>query len=145
MALKRIPAIGKIMLKEADGSPLMAEADGSQSWARGYTPSSKFWENAMAERRRKVRKRVREAGGKLDAADETTEDKVAFLETVITELSPGVVEGIAGDMKQQISAVLRDTEIGYIRDQLDAAEQDWGSFLETLESNSPSGSVSQPG
>lgn len=138
MALKRIPAIGKVLLKEADGAPMMNEADGTQSWARLHSPASKFHENAMAKRRRNLMKRVREAGGKIEGGAETSEDKVDFLTDVITEFSPGVVEGVPGTPKEQIETILKDAELGYIRDQLDAAAQDWGSFLDSLETPSVS-------
>ena len=145
MALKRIPPIGKILLKEADGTPMNAEPDGSQSWAKGHSPASKFWENAMAKRRRAGLRRVREAGGKIEGASETTEDKVEFLLEVLTEFSPGVVEGIPGSMKEQIETILRDPEFGYLRDQLDTASQDWGSFLDDSATHSGSTSDNSPG
>lgn len=147
MALKRIPQTGKIFLKEADGSPMINEATGEQEWALVHSPASKFWENAMAARRRKVLKRVRESGGKFEGGGDTAEDKIEFLLAVTEEFSPGVIEGLphAASMKEHVAAIFNEPEFGYVRDQIDAAAQDWGAFLDASQKLPNSTSASSPG
>lgn len=129
---KRIKAIDNIPLKEADGSPMLNEKTGEQEWARVHTPASKFSQNALAARRRDSIRRVRESGGKMEGGAERLEDKVKFLNAVVEEFSPGVVEHLTelDGSKAKVAAILDDPELGYIRDQLDTATQDWGTFLE---------------
>lgn len=132
LSQKRIPNICTLPLKNADQSPLVDEK-GEPARVRIHSPSSKVWEAAQAARRRKSLKRVREQGGKLEAANaEDQTDKIEFL-CAITEEFIGVdlplPEGESGS-KALVRAIYSDPGLGFIRDQLDAAAQDWGAFLE---------------
>ena len=84
LAQKRVPPIGNVRVKNADGS-YMVDDNGEPALARMHTPASKIWENANAAMKRKAMKRVRESGGKIEAASESPEDIVDFLCEVTEE------------------------------------------------------------
>lgn len=124
-----VPTVGTIALRQADGSPLLGD-DKQPCFARVHSPASKVWEVAHAALRRKTMKRVREAGNRMEAAVDDAEDKVDFL-VAITEEFIGVEvplnEGQTG-AKAMVRAILSHPQLGYIRDQIEGASGDWGSF-----------------
>ncbi|WP_232494917.1 hypothetical protein [Novosphingobium kaempferiae] len=128
---RQVPTVGPIYLKNPDGSPLLDE-NKQRCFARVHSPASKVWEVAHAALRRKTAKRVREANGRIEAAVDDADDKVDYLVT-ITEEFVGVVvplpEGETGT-KAMVRAILGNPALGYIRDQIEAASTDWGSFIE---------------
>lgn len=134
LSAKRIPITALIPLKNADGSPMADPATGDVAQVRVHSPASKLWEQANARVRRNAAKRVRENGGKIEAAAEgSTEDTVEFL-CAITEEFIGVTvklaEGEEPSAKAIAKAIYSDPQLGFIRDQVEAAARDWGSFLE---------------
>lgn len=144
---KFVPAIGYIRCKNADGSYMIDEETGQPAYARGHSPASKIWEVANAIRRRNVMKRVRENGGKIEAAQDEPEDIIAFL-IAVTEEFVGVTvplpEGETG-AKALVRAIYNNAELGFMRDHMDADFKDWGSFLPKPPSGSTSGSANLPG
>lgn len=134
---KQVAAVGFVQLKNADGSLMLDEA-GKGAFARMHSPASKTWEVANAARRRKLMKRVRENGGKIEAATDEPDDIVDFL-TAITEEFIGVSVPLPdGDAtaKGLVRAIYANPELGYIRDQMDADSKDWGAYLGNLPTNS---------
>lgn len=128
---KCVPALGKILLVEPDGSPMIDPDTNEQAYVRAHSPASKVWETAAAARKRKAMKKVREQGGKMEAAAESSEDKVEFLANIIEEFVGVAVplpEGESG-AKAMVRAILDNPALGFIRDYLDLKSQDWGSFL----------------
>jgi len=127
----QVPAIGKINLKRPDGSPLLDE-NNQPCFARVHSPASKVWEVANATRRRKAMKRVRDAGGKLEASVDDSADSIEFL-IAVTEEFVGVEmplpEGESG-AKAMVRAIYSNSALGFIRDQIEAASSDWGSFTD---------------
>ena len=131
LSKKRVGTTGKVQVKNADGSLMLDEA-GEGAFARLHTPSSKVWESANASMRRKVMKRVRESGGKIENATETPEEIAEFLNAVteeFTNLEVPLPEGESG-AKAIVRAVYADPELGFIRDQMYSASKDWGSFTQ---------------
>lgn len=128
---KFVPTIGLIQLKNPDNSPMLDEA-GEPAFARVHSPASKIWEVADAAQRRKAMKRVRESGGKIEAASENAEDTLEFLMAVTEEfvnVTVPVPEGETG-AKAMVRAIYNHPQLGFIRDQIASAARDWGSFTD---------------
>lgn len=143
---KLVSAIGYVQIKNADGS-LMLDETGKGAYARMHSPASKTWEVANAARRRKLMKRVRENGGKIEAANDEPEDVIDYLCAITEEfvgVSAPLPEGEAG-AKALVRAIYANPQLGYIRDQMDASSKDWGDFLASLPAPANSGSDSSAG
>lgn len=127
----QVPAIGKINLKHPDGSPLLDENQ-QPAFARVHSPASKVWEIANAAKRRKVMKRVRDAGGRIEAAADDSADNVEFLVAITEEFVGADVPLSNGESgaKAMVRAILSNPALGFIRDQIEGAASDWGSFSE---------------
>lgn len=127
----QVPATGLIKLKNPDGSAML---DGNQQPAlvRVHSPASKVWEVANASLRRKAMKRVREHNGKLEAAADDAEDKVAYLVAITEEFINVEVPLPDGQIgaKALVRAIYENPALGFIRDQVEAASSDWGSFTD---------------
>lgn len=126
----QVPAVGQVNLKHPDGSPLLDENQ-QHAFARVHSPASKVYEVANAARRRKSMKRVREAGGRFEAGIEGSEDTIEFLVMITEEFVNVVVplpEGETGS-KALVRAILSNPSLGFIREQIEAAANDWSSFL----------------
>lgn len=133
---KLIPTIGLVRVKNADGSYMVDDA-GKPAFARMHSPASKVWEVANAARRRKLMKRVRENGGKIEAANDDAEDIVDFLCAITEEfinLTVPMPEGETG-AKALVRAIYTNPQLGYIRDHMDADAKDWGAFGSGQESS----------
>lgn len=127
----QVPTIGTVTLKHPDGSPLLDENQ-QPSFARVHSPASKVYEVANAARRRKVMKRVREAGGRFEASIEGSEDNIEFLVAITEEfvnVNVPLPEGETGS-KALARAILSNPGLGFIREQIEAAANDWSSFLD---------------
>lgn len=128
---RQVPAIGFIPLKNADGSPMLDEKN-EPCGARVHSPASRVYEVAQATLRRKAMKRVRENGGKIEANADDAGDRLEFL-IDITEEFLGVevpLEKGQTGAKAMVRAILSNPQLGYIRDQIEAASSDWGSFTD---------------
>ncbi|MCW1431405.1 hypothetical protein [Novosphingobium sp. JCM 18896] len=133
---KLVPTVGLIQIKAQDGSPLVDDA-GQPAFARVHSPASKVWEVANAARRRKSMKRVRENGGKIEAAADAPEDVIEFLCAVTEEfinVSVPLAEGETG-AKAMVKAIYSHPQLGYIRDQMDGDSRDWAAFTSGSTSN----------
>lgn len=143
---KTVPTVGFVRVKNADGSN-MVDDNGNGAFARMHSPASKTWEVANNARRRKMMQRVRENGGKIEAATDEPEDVIAFLVAVTEEfinLEVPLPDGETG-AKALVRAIYANDQLGYIRDQMDADSKDWGAFLPSLPTGSNSGSDRQHG
>jgi hypothetical protein len=126
----QVPAIGHINLKAPDGSPLLDAQTQQPAYARVHSPASKIYEVAHATKRRKAMKRVRDAGGRIEAAADDSADNLEFLVAITEEFvgaSVPLPEGESGS-KAMVRAVLSNPALGFIRDQIEGASSDWGSF-----------------
>lgn len=127
----QVSTIGQINLKTPEGSPLLDPETQQPAFARVHSPASKIFEVATAAKRRKSMKRVREAGGRIEAIADDREDNVEFL-VAITESFENVdvplPEGESG-AKALVRAVYSNPALGFIREQVEAAANDWGSFI----------------
>jgi len=138
---KLIPTVGYVRVKNAGGS-IMADANGDGAYSRMHSPASKVWEVANAARRRKLMQKVREQGGKIEAAVEDPEDIIDFLCAITEEfinLEVPLPEGESG-AKAMVRAIYSNSRLGFIRDQMDDDQKDWGAFLDKLPTSSSSGS-----
>jgi len=146
MAIKRVPPVGLIRLKNPDNS-LMVGDDGNPSYARGQSPSSKVWQAANAQMHRAGLKRVREGGGRIEAMADSPEDSVDFLRAVVDEFInlPSGISDAPLSGKDLVNAVLADEELGYIKDFLKDEMRDWGAFLPLSTLGSPTGFASMSG
>lgn len=143
---KLVPTVGYVQIKNADGS-LMLDDEGNGAYARMHSPASKTWEVANAARRRKLMKRVRENGGKIEAAQDDPQDVIQFLCDITEEfinLTWPVPEGETG-AKAQVRAIYSEPQLGFIRDQMDKDSADWGAVLGKLPTAPSSTSSSSPG
>lgn len=133
---KFVATIGFVQVKNADGS-LMFDDNGSGAYARMHSPASKTWEVANAARRRKLLKRVRENGGKIEASQDEPGDIIDYLCAITEEFINLSVSTEDGDTsaKGLVRAIYTNPQLGFIRDQMDAASKDWGDFLPELPSN----------
>lgn len=139
---KLVPTIGYVRAKNADGSHMVDEA-GVPAYARMHSPASKVWQVADAARHRKMMARVREQGGKIEAATDEPEDIIDFLVAITEELvnvSVPLPEGETG-AKALVRAVYSNDNLGYLRDGFYRDAKDWGAFLP----EPPSSSRSTPG
>lgn len=139
---KLVPTVGYVQVKNADGS-LMLDDKGDGAYARMHSPASKTWEVANAARRRKLMKRVRENGGKIEAANDEPEDVVDFLCSITEEfinLECPLPDGESG-AKALVRAIYTEPQLGFIRDQMDKDSGDWGAVMGKLPtpSNSTAG------
>lgn len=135
LSTKLVPSTGLVQVKNADGS-LMFDSAGKGAFARMHSPASKTWEVANAARRRKQMKRVRENGGKIEAASDDADDVIDFLCAITEEFVNLTVPLTEGDAsaKAMVRAIYTNPQLGYIRDQMDADSRDWGSFTNPAQS-----------
>lgn len=123
----QVPTTGLINLKAPDGSPLL-DADNRPAQARVHSPASKVWEVANASKRRKTMKRVREFNGKIEAAADDAEDTVDFLVAITEEFVNVEIPDAPVGAKALVRAIYENPALGFIRDQVETAANDWGSF-----------------
>ncbi len=146
MAIKRVPPIGLIRLKNPDGSTMKGDND-EPSFARAHSPASKLWQTLDTARHRKGLARVRENGGRVEALADSRQDDKEFLAGIVEEFinlpSGTTTEDAHG--KKLVEIVLDDPEIGYIFDQLNGDTKDWGAFLPLPPTSSNGGSVNTSG
>lgn len=127
--------ISDVPIKEMDGSPMLDE-NNNPATATMFGPGSKIWQVANDAARRKLLRRAREANGKLEAATETSEDKVEFLCAIIKRFNGLELPNEA----DQVRAILSHPLCGYIRDQLAEAAGNWENFIKA----SPQAASSPP-
>lgn len=123
-ALTKLAAeLSDIPVKNMDGSPMLDE-DNNPVTATMFSPGSKIWQVAHATKRRKTMRRVRENNGKLEAAADDTEDTIEFLCAVTKRFNGLEIPGEA----DQVRAIYSHAQLGYIRDQMEAAALNWENF-----------------
>lgn len=141
---KRSSEMADIAIKNADGSPMLDEANKPVT-ATCFGPGSKVWQVADAARRRKQVRRTREANGKFEAAfDNEVEDTIEFLCAVTKRFNNLEYPEVTGDA-DTVRAVYSDPLLGYIRDQQDANLKSWENFMQASATPAVSTSASLPG
>lgn len=140
-ALTKLAAeISDIPVKEMDGSPMLDENNNPVT-ATMFSPGSKIWQVANSAKRRKTMRKVRENGGKLEAVADDTEDTIDFLVAVTKRFNGLEIEGEA----DQVRAIYSHPQLGYIRDQMEAAATNWESFTKASSTPAKPTSDSEPG
>ena len=123
-ALNKLAAeVSDIPVKELDGSPML---DGANPvTATVFGPATKVWQVANSARQRAAMRRVREGGGKLEAAGDNRDDNLEFLCKVVKRFN-----GLAlDDAPDQVRAILSHPQLGYIFDQLENDTRNWENFI----------------
>jgi len=132
-ALTKVAAeVSDIPVKEMDGSPMLDENNNPVT-ATMFSPASKIWQVAHANKRRKTMRKVRENGGKLEAVADDTEDTIEFL-CAVTKRFNGLE---IPDEPDQVRAIYSNPRLGYIRDQMEDAASNWENFTAASKAISP--------
>lgn len=140
-ALTKLAAeISDIPVKNMDGSPMLDEENNPVT-ATMFSPGSKIWQVANATKRRKTMRKVRENNGKLEAVADDTEDTIDFL-CAVTKRFNGIE--IPGE-DDQVRAIYSHAQLGYIRDQMEAAALSWENFSAASKEIAPSTPSILPG
>lgn len=125
---KRAAETADIPLKNGDGSPLLGE-DGKPLTVTVYGPASPAWEQATAEVNRRRAKRMRENGGKIEAAlDDAKQDQIDFLTRVTVKFNGDVEHDDAKNKNDLPRAIYSDASLGFIREHVHAEANDWSAF-----------------
>lgn len=133
--------LSDLPVKNPDGSPMLQE-DGQPVTATMFGPGSKIWQAADAAMRRKTMRRVRENGGKIEAAAaDDTEDRVEFL-CAVTKRFNGIE---IPDEAEQVRAIYSNPLLGFIRDHLYDDGRNWENFTKPSKAHSASTPVNSAG
>lgn len=133
--------LSDLPVKNPDGSPMLQD-DGSPVTATMFGPGSKIWQAADAAMRRKTMRRVRENGGKIEAAAaDDTEDRVEFLCAVTKRFNGIEIPGEA----EQVRAIYSNPLLGFIRDHLYDDGRNWENFTRPSSVNAASTPSNLPG
>lgn len=125
-ALTKLAAeLSDIPLKEMDGSPMLDENNDPVT-ATMFSPASKIYQVARQARKRKAMRKVRENGGKLEAVADDSDDVIEFLCAITKRFNGLEIPGEA----DQVRAIYSHDQLGYIRDQLSDAADNWENFTQ---------------
>ena len=150
---KRVADTAKIDLTDGDGAPLLDD-DNNRLSVTLCGPGSKTWQQADAERSRKQASRAEKNPRKIASTiiDHRREDEIDFLTSITVSFNgweyphPHKDDGGAWPSpRDMIKAAYSDDGIGFIRDQLSAAGNDWSAFCKTGSTISPSTPASSLG
>ena len=119
-------------LSRANGSPMIGE-DGKRASITLCGPGSRTYLQAEAETRRRARAKVDQAGGRITAAmDGTDEDEADFLAAITVSFNNFTYpepEGVKFKTKrEQYVAFYMDDTLGYLHEQVQKFRADWGNF-----------------
>ena len=126
---KRVSDTAQIDLTDGDGSPLLDD-DGNRLSVTLCGPGSKTWQQADAERSRKQASRAEKNPRKIASTiiDHRRDDDIEFLTAITVSFNGWEYPGDFPLQRDMFKAAYSDNSIGYIRDQLTAAGNDWGAF-----------------
>lgn len=125
---KRAAETADIPLKNGDGSPMMDDK-GEPLTVTIHGPSSPVWEQASAEVNRRRAKRMRENGGRFEAAlDDARNDQIDFLCRITVKFCAEIEHDDAKAKGDLPRAVYSDQRLGFIREQVHAEANDWSAF-----------------
>lgn len=114
-----------VMLVNANDEPLLDKA-GDQLSVTVFGPGSKAYAKATAARTQRLLDRMAKKGkSKLTAEDQINEN-AEFLATITVSSSGWVYKG--GADAASILAAYKDSEIGFITEQVQKASGDWANF-----------------
>lgn len=140
-ALTKLAAeVSDIPVKNMDGSPMLDENNDPVT-ATMFSPGSKIWHVANATKRRKTMRKVRENGGKLEAVADDIEETIDFLCAITKRFNGLEIPGEA----DQVRAIYSNPQLGYVRDQMEAAAGNWENFTKASQSLSKPTSDNSPG
>lgn len=143
---KRAADTAQINLTDGDGAPLLDD-HGSRLSVTLCGPGSKTWQQADAERSRKQASRAEKNPRKIASTiiDHRRDDEIEFLTSITVSFNGWVYPGEHASQRDMFKAAYSDDSIGFIRDQLSAAGNDWEAFCKTGSTISPSTPASLPG
>lgn len=141
----RVAEVSDLLVKRADGSPMIDPDTNEPVTATVFGPATKIWQAANAAMRRKAIKRTREANGKIEAAlDMEDEDRFEFLVAITKRFNGLAVPGVDGD-KATVEAVYNDPLLGFIRDHMADDTRNWENFTKASRGTANSGPGNAPG
>lgn len=121
-----------VMLNDANDEPLK-NAAGEQLSVTVFGPGSKAYAKATAARTQRLLDRMAKKGkSKLTAEDQINEN-AEFLATITVSFSGWAYKG--GADAASILAAYKDSEIGFITDQIQKAAGDWANFSASAVTN----------
>lgn len=143
---KRVADTAKIDLTDGDGAPLLDD-NGARLSVTLCGPGSKTWQQADAERSRKQAARAEKNPRKIASTiiDHRRDDEIDFLVAITVSFNGWTYPGEFPSQRDMFKAAYSDDGIGFIRDQLNAAGNDWGPFSTSGSTNSPSTPANSPG
>jgi len=132
-----------IALRSASDEPLTGEDGEPMTWTV-YGPGSKQYARAQAAQQNRMIDKLKRKGKTEQTAEEKAREQADFLAGCTKECSSNIeYEGLAGEALHR--AVLADTSIGFIAEQIGKHLGDWGNFSRPSSTISASTSASQPG
>ncbi|MCK0531774.1 hypothetical protein [Sphingobium agri] len=138
---RRVSDTAKIELTDGDGAPLLDD-EGNRLSVTLCGPGSRTWQQADAERSRKQALRAEKNPRKIASSiiDNRRDDEIDFLVAITVtfngwEYPHPEVGGTFASPRDMFKAAYADNSIGYIRDQLTAAGNDWAPFSGTASTN----------
>lgn len=136
---KRVSETAKIDLTDGDGAPLLDD-NGTRLSVTLCGPGSKTWVQADAERSRKQASRAEKNPRKIASTilDHRRDDEIDFLIAITVSFNGWVYPGEFPSQRDMFKAAYSDDGVGYIRDQLTAAGNDWSAFSQNASMPSPS-------
>lgn len=143
---KRAAETAKIELTDGDGAPLLDD-DGNRLSVTICGPGSKTWQQADAERSRKMSVRAEKNPRKIASAfaDHRRADEIEFLLAVTVSFNGWTYPGEFATARDMWKAAYSDDAIGFIRDQLTREANDWSAFSQGGSTPSASTSGNLPG
>ena len=129
---KRAAETAVIELTDGDGAPLLDD-DGKRLTVTLCGPGSKTWQQADAERSRKMSVRAEKNPRKIASAisDHRKDDEIEFLIAITVSFNGWTYPGDYTSNRDMFKAAYSDDGIGYIRDQLSKEGNDWSAFSQT--------------
>lgn len=114
-----------VKLNNANDEPLL-NAAGEPLSVTVYGPGSKAYARASAARTQRMLDRMAKKQRVKLNAEEQVEENAEFLAAVTVSFNGWVYKGAAD--RAAIQAAYKDTEIGFIADQVQTAVGDWANF-----------------
>ncbi len=139
---KRAAETAAIELTDGDGAPLFDDA-GNRLSVTLCGPGSKTWQQADAERSRKMSVRAEKNPRKMASAmaEHRKDDDIEFLVAITVSFNGWTYPGEFSSQREMFKAAYSDDTIGFIRDQLSKEGNDWSAFSQTA----PKPSANTPG
>jgi hypothetical protein len=132
-----------IQLHDAADEPLIGDDGKPMTWTV-YGPGSKPYARAQAAQQNRMIDKLKRKGKTEQTAEEKAREQADFLAGCTKECSSNIeYDGLDGEALHR--AVLSDTSIGFIAEQIGKHLGDWGNFSKPSTANSVSTSAKAPG